>query len=173
MSRWHYLNYRQSLYLGIYKHSSQVGFTLIELIMTLVVVGIISTTALPKLFDVKVYQQRTFYDDTLNALRYAQKLAIGSACNVQFSITGNQFSLMLPNNRNNCTSTNSASFTRSIVRPGSGEASYTGSLAGITLSDMTLYFVAKGNASSNATINIGSGQITVVQDTGFVYGTPP
>ena len=141
--------------------------------MTIVIVGILSATALPKFFDFSVFQQRTFFDDTLNAIRYAQKLAVATACNVQVAIAANRFTITRPNAGSaadpKCTSTNAADFTQAVTRPGSNESSYQGSLSGVSLTTATVYFMAKGNASSAATINVGSQQIVIVPDTGFVY----
>ena len=137
--------------------------------------GILSATAIPKFFSVSAYQQRGFFDDTLSAMRYAQKLAVATGCNVRFSIAGDAFALSRPgaNDRSLCTSTSASDFTQTVYRPGSGESSYQGSQSGISLSSATLYFTAKGTASSDATINVGSKQITVVQNTGFVYDSTP
>ena len=143
--------------------------------MVVVVLGILSATALPRFFDLSTYQQRGFFDDTLNAIRYAQKLAVATSCNVQLNIVGNQFTLNRPNasDRSLCNSTNASDFSQAIMRPGSGEASYQGSQSGVSASDTTLYFTARGAASSGATITVGSRQISVVQNTGFIYDSTP
>jgi len=151
------------------------GFTLIELIMVIVVLGILSATAMPHFFGLSAYQQHGFFNDTLNAIRYAQKLAVATGCNVQVAISGNQFELKRPAaaDRSLCNSTAAGDFTLAVSRPGSGEASYQGSLSGVAIADATLYFFAKGTASANATITVGSRQISVVQATGFVYDSTP
>jgi len=155
--------------------SRQRGFTLIELIMVIVVLGILAISAIPKFFDVSIFQQRGFFDDTLNAIRYAQKLAVATACNVQVNIASDQFELKRPEatDRSLCRSTSSDDFTQTVMRPGSGESSYQGSLSGVSLSTTTLSFSAKGSASGDAAINVGSRQITVVGTTGFVYDSTP
>jgi MSHA pilin protein MshC len=147
------------------------GFTLTELVLTIVLLGILSVAALPRFFDLSSYQARGFFDDTLNAIRYAQKLAVATGCNVQVGISSNQFQLKRPgaSDRSQCTSTTAGDFTQNVIRPGSGESSYQGSQSGVSLSAITLYFNAKGTASTDATITVGSRQITVVKDTGFVY----
>ena len=65
---------------------TQKGFTLVELVTTMLLLGILSATALPKFFSVSGYQQQVFFDDTLAAVRFAQKLAVATGCNVQVSI---------------------------------------------------------------------------------------
>lgn len=150
------------------------GFTLIELTMLIVILGILSATALPKFFNVAIFQERAFFDDTLNALRYAQKRAVSTACNVRVRITANQYTLTQPgaSNRSQCRSTTAADFTQAVPRPGSADA-YNGSQSGVSLSDTDVYFSAKGSASSNATVTVGQFTLTVVQDTGFVYDSTP
>lgn len=139
--------------------------------MTIVILGILSATALPKFFDLSTYQQRTFFDDTLAAIRYAQKLAVATGCNVQVAIAANRFELKRPGatDRSQCASTTAGDFTQAVIRPGSGEASYQGSQAGIALTSATVYFTAKGNASDGLDIQVGNNKITIVKDTGFVY----
>jgi len=155
--------------------SRQTGFTLVELIMTIVILGILSATALPKFFDLSAYRQRTFFDDTLAAIRYAQKLAVATGCNVQVAIAANQFELKRPGatDRSQCASTTAGDFTQAVIRPGSGEVSYQGSQSGIAVSAATVYFTAKGDASAGLDIAVDSSKITIVKDTGFVYDNSP
>jgi MSHA pilin protein MshC len=151
------------------------GFTLIELALIIVILGILASSALPKFFELSGYQQRGFFDDTLNAIRYAQKLAVATGCNVQFSIASNQYTLKRPgaSDRSLCSSSTASDFTQVVSRPGSGESSYQGSQSGVSISNTTLYFNAQGTASTNATITLANRQITVVRNTGFVYDSTP
>ncbi|MDO8291693.1 MAG: type II secretion system protein [Gallionella sp.] len=52
------------------------GFTLVELIMTMVIVGILAAVVAPRFFDTNVFQSRGFADQVQATLRYAQKVAI-------------------------------------------------------------------------------------------------
>lgn len=52
------------------------GFTLIELVVTMMVVAIVSFTAIARFSGTDTFDRREFYDETLAVLRYAQKLAI-------------------------------------------------------------------------------------------------
>jgi len=55
---------------------NQRGFTLVELITVIVILGIISAVAVPRFFDSNTFQSRGFYDQVISTLRYAQKTAI-------------------------------------------------------------------------------------------------
>lgn len=52
------------------------GFTLVELILVLILVGIMSAIALPRFFDRADYDALGFVDQTRSLLRFAQKTAI-------------------------------------------------------------------------------------------------
>jgi MSHA pilin protein MshC len=53
-----------------------LGFTLIELIMVILIIGTLAVYAAPRVFDNKDFYARGFHDETLAYLRYAQKTAI-------------------------------------------------------------------------------------------------
>jgi MSHA pilin protein MshC len=52
------------------------GFTLIELVTTMVIAGIMTATMLPRFTGSHGFEERGFHDEALAALRYAQKTAI-------------------------------------------------------------------------------------------------
>lgn len=52
------------------------GFTLVELIVILIIVGVLAVAAIPRFYDRADYDARGFIDATLSALHYAQKSAI-------------------------------------------------------------------------------------------------
>lgn len=54
----------------------QHGFTLVELVMTMVIIGIIAAVAAPRFFNNNVFQSRGAADQVKAALRYGQKVAI-------------------------------------------------------------------------------------------------
>lgn len=54
----------------------QRGFTLIELIMVMVILGVLAVFAAPRMFNQSDLYARGFHDGTVAYLRYAQKAAI-------------------------------------------------------------------------------------------------
>ena len=52
------------------------GFTLVELVVTLIIVGVLSITVIPRMFDRTPFEARGFADEMEAVLRYAQKVAI-------------------------------------------------------------------------------------------------
>lgn len=58
------------------KRDRQRGFTLVELITVMVILGILAAVAAPRFFDSGVFQERGAADQVKAALRYGQKVAI-------------------------------------------------------------------------------------------------
>ena len=54
----------------------QTGFTLVELVTTIVVLSIIAVVAMPRIVAPNTFDSRGFYDRATATVRYAQKIAI-------------------------------------------------------------------------------------------------
>ncbi len=62
------------------------GFSLIEMLTVIILIGIIGIVALGRLGSQSDTEARGFFDDTVAAVRFAQKLAISNGCDVRVSI---------------------------------------------------------------------------------------
>jgi MSHA pilin protein MshC len=72
--------------------NAQRGFTIAELVIVMVIVGVLSTVALPRLFDQSEFAARGGRDLLASDLRYAQKSAIALRRNVCVDVTGSAVS---------------------------------------------------------------------------------
>lgn len=63
------------------------GFTLVELIMVMLLLGVLAAFAAPKIFNVDDFNARGFHDETLGFLRYAQKAAVAQRRTVCVTFT--------------------------------------------------------------------------------------
>jgi MSHA pilin protein MshC len=144
------------------------GFTLIELIMVVVVLGAISLFVAPRTFDKNAFDTLSFQQELKTAIRFAHKSSIASACEVQVALTANSFALFYPDN--NCTPPDA--FGASPVNHPVQSGAYLGNApAGVSISSFgDFYFTASGAPSNSGTITINPGgrQIVVNQLTGFV-----
>ncbi len=151
----------------------QSGFTLVELVVVLLLVGVLMAVGMPRFFNQLTFLEWGFSDEVGEALRFAQKLAIATGCDTQVAVNPGGYQL---NQRVNC---RSGAFTAPVRLPGSDSAGYNGTApGGVALSVTTLYFdslgrprsSASGNLLSAATgITIGSRSITVEPQTGYVH----
>jgi MSHA pilin protein MshC len=69
------------------------GFSFVELILVLILVGILAATVIPRFFDSKTYDTRAYFDRTQAMLRYAQKIAIAENRNVYVRLDGSSIAL--------------------------------------------------------------------------------
>ena len=70
------------------------GFSIFELVIVIVLLSILSVYALSSFFDQDEIAARGFFDDTVNAVRFAQKLAISTGCDVQVVTVEAGYSLL-------------------------------------------------------------------------------
>ena len=73
----------------------QLGFTLIELIMVVIMMGILAVFITPRLLNSDGFNARGFHDETLAFVRYAQKTAIAQRRTVCISFIGDSATLRM------------------------------------------------------------------------------
>ena len=74
---------------------SQFGFTLVELIMVLVIIGVLAVFAVPRMFSSNDFYARGFHDEALAYLRFAHKTAVAQRRTVCVSFTASTVSLSM------------------------------------------------------------------------------
>ena len=130
------------------------GFSLFELIIVVVLLSILSVFALSRLFGQEDFAARGFFDDTVNAVRFAQKLAISTGCEVRVAINASDYQLLQ-------SSTCSASdFVNPVANPANRGLNYQNMNmpSGFSLSPATtITFNARGIPGSDELITLTDG----------------
>jgi MSHA pilin protein MshC len=75
------------------KNQQQSGFTLVELIVTMMIIGILAVAILPRFIETSAFDTRGFNDEVLAALRYGHKAAVASRRNICVSFTNTSVTL--------------------------------------------------------------------------------
>ena len=78
---------------GHRSRTRQRGFTLVELVTIIVILGILAAVAAPRFFDRNVFDSRGFHDQVIATLRHAHKTAIAQRRFVCASFTANSLTL--------------------------------------------------------------------------------
>ena len=77
------------------------GFTLVELVAVLVIMGVVAAVAGPRFFDNTVFTERGYADEIAASLRYSRRIAIASECNVRFTVNAAGYNAAQPSVRCN------------------------------------------------------------------------
>lgn len=144
------------------------GFSLIELLTVIILLGILSVFAMGRLFNQNQFADRGFFDDTVSAVQFAQKLAVSTGCDVQVRLSPTGYAL---NQR--ATSCATGAFTRAVPHPANRSNAYQNSnIADLAIPSTTITFNARGLASSDTVVTLtGSGvsySFRVYAETGLV-----
>lgn len=155
------------------------GFTMVELVVTIVILGIVATIAGSKFFGRSAFDELGFASSAAASVRYAQKLATTSGCNIGVRVWQDGGNGRYAVNRgNSCSET--TTFSTAVANLGEATWNGTSDKAAVT-DDLDIYFDAVGRPYQNGatspmladdTFQVGtsaSNQFTVEAETGFVH----
>ena len=143
------------------------GFTLVELILVMVIIGILAAVVGPRFFNRQVFDERLFYEESLAAVRYGQKLAVASGCRIQVSINNAGYRVMRDAN---CVAGGVPNFSADVLGP-DGQTPYLGNRPGnviIPANTFPVTFDSLGRPAAAANAVIGAFAISVAANTGLV-----
>lgn len=133
------------------KFNCQSGFTLIELVTVMVIVGVLAVSVLPRFFTVSDFEDRGSADQVKSMLRFAQKAAIAQHTLVNVKLAQGASP--------DCTTTlTGGNLTCTVKSALTGAGVYT--------------FNALGQLTAPAapaTVTIGGTTITIEAETGYVH----
>lgn len=150
--------------------SAQAGFSLIELVTVILLLGILGIVALGRLGDQDALAARGFFEDTVSAVRFAQKLALSSGCDVRAVLTAGGYQLR---QSSTCTAND---FALPVPNPANRSAAYQNNAipGGFTLTAGNITFNARGlrEEASPSNFIVSDGSIShgfrVYRTTGLV-----
>lgn len=152
---------------------------MVELIVTIVLIGILSIAIMPRFAEVGIFESRGFQDETKSLLRWAQKSAVAQRRTVCVYFTSAAAWAHIRNNPADVAC--GASLAPADAPPagqvrladprGQAGASISASAnTGYVATPTNFSFEASGQPSLGQIINVtGSGSVTIEADTGYVH----
>lgn len=152
----------------VHRKGVATGFTIVELVVTLIIVGILALIALPRWVGGGAFGSRAFYDEAQAVVHYAQKTAIAwRGTPVYVCVTATTVSAR----RDNCSGS-------ILPHPLTGNPLTTTAPSGVTLTPATFSFDGGGRPNPNAQVTIAitstipddpARQIVVEAETGYAH----
>ncbi len=142
----------------IHKPKQDRGFTLVELVVVILLIGIIGFVAGPRFVKTGVFAERRSADEILSALRFTQQMAMARGGGIQLRLNNNSYNVEETNGTPLQSPDRSGAYSKSLA-------------SGVTANTITVAFDGLGQPVPNtdATLNIGSLMITVEADTGYAH----
>jgi MSHA pilin protein MshC len=147
------------------------GFTLVEAVVLLSIIGIIAAVAAPRFLSLPDMDAAQAYRQALSDLRYAQRMAAHSGCPVQVDFEAGSYSLR---QRTAC---RTGAFTLDMADPVASGGPFSVTLpSGVTITSSVdpLIFDPLGRATtsagvvSDATVSVGGRPLEASGETGLV-----
>jgi MSHA pilin protein MshC len=151
------------------------GYTMVELVVVMTVVGVLAASLGPRFFTQSVFSDRGYADELAAALRFAEKAAVMSGCGARLSLSTSGYVVTQQAGSGNACLTSDTTWSTPVLQPDgsavAGTASTTvASPTGLyTFNDQGQLTSGPGGAVSGVTtLTVGSRAITIDPVTGAV-----
>ncbi|MEW6692437.1 MAG: GspH/FimT family pseudopilin [Pseudomonadota bacterium] len=143
------------------------GFTLIELVMVMLLLGILAIVALPRFNDAG-FREYGYAEETLSALRYARQMAIAGNAHITVQLSSDAFRIC----RGDTCPGDGYLSNPAAGQPWDGTALKRGKApegVSITPPLASVTFDGLGRPSASGRLAIGSHTLTIEPETGYVH----
>ena len=160
-------------HMGLRRRLRQSGFTIVELVVAITLVGVLAAIAVPRFIGTSGFKSRGFFDEATETVRYAQKTSVAWRRAIFVCVTATTVS-----------ASSTADCATPIVHPATGQPLVSTAPTGVTLAGASFSFIAPtatqagGQPSTGAQVVIAvsstiagdpARQIVIEQETGYVH----
>ena len=153
----------------VYSYQRRGGFTLVELVLVIAIVALLAAFAAPRFFDNQVFDERSYHDELVSAVRYAQKVAVGSGCSVRIVIDPSGYSLTQQSSLAGHCDPADATFPVPVLLP-DGQPMTGGTPQGVVAGPaVTVVFDALGSTDlvADQALTVGARSFTIQAESGL------
>jgi prepilin-type N-terminal cleavage/methylation domain-containing protein len=148
------------------------GFTLVELVMVIMIIGVLSVSFAPRVASLSTYEVRTWADELRHALRLARSLAIYRGCAVRVTVGADGYALW---HDARCHQKTAPDFSLPVLSPLDRTPVSSALPSSLPVAPVSLTFLTDGTVTASADpgpdaleISIDSQRIRVWLDSGRV-----